>query len=177
MSFGPTLDGSWHGSILTGPEDGELINTALQSLMRPAGPEDTRTPAQRRHDALADLAAAHLNRGEAPIASGQRPHLTVIIEASALDNALDGTPGSPPADLHWGGTLSAEAAVRIACDAEITPIIGAPHPTDRDDPAGEPGEAADPGGDPLGSHPADAACCQTGPAAGDDDATELAARG
>ncbi|HZG94870.1 MAG TPA: DUF222 domain-containing protein, partial [Mycobacteriales bacterium] len=106
MSFGQTFDGGWHGSIQTGPEDGELINTALQSLMRPAGPEDTRTPAQRRHDALADLAAAHLNRGEAPIASGQRAHLTVIVDATSHDNALDGTPGSPPAELQWGGTLS-----------------------------------------------------------------------
>ncbi|HZG95382.1 MAG TPA: HNH endonuclease signature motif containing protein, partial [Mycobacteriales bacterium] len=40
------------------------------------------------------------------------------------------------------GTLSGQAAARIACDAEITPIIIAPHPTDATDPLS--GQAASP---------------------------------
>jgi hypothetical protein len=58
--------------------------TVVDAWMRPPGPGDTRTAAQRRADALIDIARSVLDRGEAPTVGGVRPHLGILIPPAAL---------------------------------------------------------------------------------------------
>jgi hypothetical protein len=53
------------------PVAGQALFTALDALMPPPGPHDVRTPRQRRHDALEDLAREYLDHGQTPIVGGE----------------------------------------------------------------------------------------------------------
>jgi len=65
------------------------VITALGSLAepRPWPPEDGRTPAQRRADALVEICRRHLDTSDRPRIGGERPHLMVTISAAELAGA------------------------------------------------------------------------------------------
>jgi hypothetical protein len=98
--------------------DGALIRTAIDAYSKPL-PEETRTPTQRRADALIELARRALDRGEAPSVGGERPHLNVLVDLATLERR----PGAKAAELGWGGVISGETARRLACDAGVSRII------------------------------------------------------
>jgi hypothetical protein len=64
------LDGQLYG------DDGAMVRTAIDAYSKPL-PGDTRTPTQRRADALVELARQVLNGGDAPSSGGERPQLNV----------------------------------------------------------------------------------------------------
>ena len=101
------------------PEGGELVITALASLVEPTNlhPGDERSQAQRRADALVELCADHLTHGDTPVSGGRRPHLMLTVNPESLR----GEPAEP-CELDSGAILSPEAARRIACDAAATQI-------------------------------------------------------
>jgi Domain of unknown function (DUF222)/HNH endonuclease len=133
-----TVDGMVAVDGLLDPEAGEAVQAALMPLARPTGPDDDRTAAQRRADALGELARQGLQAGRLPQAGGLRPQLTVTIELASLL-----TPGGGVGAVGgWGGTLPAETTRRLACDATITRAIIHRHPN-----------PADPGHPSLGNHP------------------------
>ncbi len=112
-------DGRGYLDGVLDPESAEVLQTALMSLMTP-GPSDTRTPGQRRADALVDLAKRALDAGELPGVDGtaQRPHLSLVVDASALAT------GEGSAVLPWtGASVGAAALRRLACDARLTPVL------------------------------------------------------
>jgi len=119
LSFSQTLDGVFYLNGRFDPEGGAILQTALSALSGPPVYDDQRTPKQRRADALVELARQQLDRAELPEVGGQRPHLSVIVEMSTLTKQ----PGSPVAELEWGGPIPAETARRLACDAGTTPIV------------------------------------------------------
>lgn len=84
LDVATTFDGMVAVNGLLSPEGGELLMTALTPLSGPAGPDDVRTPGQRRADALADLCHGQLDRAQLPTVSGDRPHLTVLVSLPAL---------------------------------------------------------------------------------------------
>lgn len=102
------------------PEGGAVLLTALAALAAPV-PDDARTPAQRRADALVTLCRRQLDAGTLPNTGGERPHLTVVVDLPTLQ----GTPGAPPAELGSGGPLGTEALLRLACDASVVRIVTA----------------------------------------------------
>jgi hypothetical protein len=65
------------------------------------------------------LPARQLDQCDLPEVGGQRPHLSVIVEAATLAKQS----GTPAAELEWAQTIPAETARRLACDAAITPIL------------------------------------------------------
>jgi len=73
-----TLDGYHLAGFLT-DEHGQLLKTALQALLTPPAPDDTRTRSQRRAQALADMAHILLNKGLTGSHASVRPHLGVLI--------------------------------------------------------------------------------------------------
>ena len=83
VQLSPTPGGMW---ILNGMLDalgGEALSKALESAMPKPCEGDNRTPAQRRHDALIDIAHESLaNEGRATV-GGERPHVTVIVDAAS----------------------------------------------------------------------------------------------
>jgi hypothetical protein len=104
-------------------ESGALLKTALNSILGPRRGDDDRRPAQRRADALADLARFRLDHGDLPTHGGARPHLTVLADVETLKLL----PGSAAADLDWRLPVTGETARRLACDAEVTPILIGPN--------------------------------------------------
>jgi hypothetical protein len=115
------LDGQLFG------DDGAIVRTAIDAYDMPLA-DETRTPTQRRADALVEMARQALGRGELSTSGGERPHLNVHVDLTTLEQRI----GAPGADLDWGGVVSGEAARRLACDAGVSRIItdGASEPLD-----------------------------------------------
>jgi len=115
------ISATWAGMVrLDGdldPESGQTVLTALGSLTEPEAldPEDRRSPAQRRADALVEICRRHLDSSDRPRVGGERPHLTITIP-------LDQLTGEGLTDLD-SGPIPLEAVRRLACDATLTPLI------------------------------------------------------
>jgi Domain of unknown function (DUF222)/HNH endonuclease len=76
-------NGMWHLNGLLDPLSGETLRTALEAATAKPGEGDNRTLAQRRHDALNDIALESLANSERPTVGGERPHVTVIVDAAS----------------------------------------------------------------------------------------------
>jgi hypothetical protein len=110
-------------------EGGATLLTALDALSAPdPSGVAARTVAQRRADALVELARRPLDTGDLPERGGERPHLAVTVSLETLE----GRAGAPGADRGWGGVITGEAARRLACDCKINRVItdGASQPLD-----------------------------------------------
>jgi len=119
----PTLAGMVAIDGLLEPEAGEILLTALEPLARPANAEDQRSGAQRRADALTELARRALEGGRLPNSGGVRPQVTVTVELASLL----GQPDLPGAEGGWVGPLPAETVRRLACDATLTRVLVTRH--------------------------------------------------
>ncbi|MBM4599303.1 DUF222 domain-containing protein [Rhodococcus hoagii] len=118
---------------------GEMLLTALSSLTKPRNPVDDpaekRTPARQRADAFSEILRRYLDSGEAPIEGGERPHLSLHVNAADLarsESAHEWTPTDDGSDLFGdkdiarmphAGPLSIATARRLACDCHLTPIV------------------------------------------------------
>ncbi len=121
LNISETFEGAFAVDGLLDPEAGATVRTALHALTT-AGrhPDEQRTATQQRADALTELARQALDRG-LPETAGERPHLTVTVELATLEARA----GAPAAQLGWAGSITGQAARRIACDARITRVITA----------------------------------------------------
>ncbi len=117
-----TLDGMVALDGLLDAEAGGIVLSALLPLSRPLGPDDNRAPAQRRADALVEIAEQTLRNGELPTVGGHRPAINVTISVESLQKR----PGSRGAELDWAGDITAETARRLGCDATIRRIVLGP---------------------------------------------------
>ncbi|WP_143175715.1 HNH endonuclease, partial [Cryptosporangium aurantiacum] len=81
--LGQTYDDIWDLKGSLSPECGAMLQTYFATLPKP-DPEDMRSAAERRHDALRDLIRHILDTGELPTTAGEQPHLTVLVHASDL---------------------------------------------------------------------------------------------
>ena len=117
-----TLDGMVAVDGLLDAEAGGILLTALTPLAKPLGPDDTRTPAQLRADALVEIAGHVLKTGNLPTVAGHRPNVNVTITLDSLTKR----PGSPGGGLDWAGPVTAEIARRVACDSAVTRIVLGP---------------------------------------------------
>ncbi len=118
---------------------GEMLLTALSALTKPRNPVDDpaekRTPARQRADAFAEILRRYLDSGDAPIEGGERPHLSLHVNASDLarsesahewvnpDGDSDLFGDKDIARLPHMGPLSIATARRLACDCHLTPIV------------------------------------------------------
>ncbi|MFG3555914.1 DUF222 domain-containing protein [Micromonospora sp. NPDC047557] len=105
---------------LAGTLDAEtagLLRAAIDPLSGPTGPDDTRTPGQRRHDALADICRLALRTGDLPEHGGAPAQIVVTTGYDPLTRQL-GT-----GTLDTGLALTPETVRRLACDAAILPAV------------------------------------------------------
>ncbi|MBM0279083.1 HNH endonuclease signature motif containing protein [Micromonospora tarensis] len=105
---------------LTGILDTEAaaaLRNAIDPLTAPTGPDDTRTPGQRRHDALADVCRLALRTGELPENGGDLAQVVVTTNYDTLTRQV----GTGALDI--GPHLTPEAVRRLACDAGILPAV------------------------------------------------------
>lgn len=84
LDVAATFEGAVAVSGTLDAEGGETLLTALTALSAPAGPDDRRTPGQRRADSLVELCRRRLDRADLPALGGERPHLTVLVPLATL---------------------------------------------------------------------------------------------
>jgi hypothetical protein len=128
---GVDLDATFEGTgSLAGtltPEVYDAVKLALDAI-DPAGArggEDDRTPRQRRHDALGALARHYLDTAPGlPAVNGERPRVVVTIAARDLRDPKH----EPLSRDRWGQLdsglpVAPETTRRLACDAQLLPVV------------------------------------------------------
>jgi Domain of unknown function (DUF222) len=122
-----TLGGAGHLRGDLAPGCAAALTTVLDAMGKPAGKDDVRTVAQRRHDALADACNRLLHAGLLPGAAAGQParaqvHLTLA--------QLRTLPGASAAEAAWAqdrsqqpGWLTGPEADAAACDATLAPVV------------------------------------------------------
>ncbi len=142
---GVKLESTFDGAgVLSGdltPECAAVVTAVLDALSAPVGAEDTRTYAQRYHDALQEAMRRLVAAGLLPERAGQPVKVLAHISLADL-MALDGSSalqeewtararaawGAPRAAASVGGSdggawLDGDAAAAMACDAAMAPIV------------------------------------------------------
>ena len=136
-----TFDGA---GVLSGdltPECAAVVTAVLDALSAPAGAEDTRTYAQRYHDALQEAMRRLVAAGLLPERAGQPVKVVAHISLADL-MVLDGSSAlqetwTARVRAAWaahraaasvsgsdgGAWLDGDAAAAMACDAAITPVV------------------------------------------------------
>ena len=121
-----TIAPDHHGSMLLRGRlplaDGELLLTQLAALM-PSAESYTHTgerpsAAAKRADALARLCTVAANSGQLPTHGGDRPHVIVTLDYQTLLTGL-----GKAEVLDTGMRISAREARRLACDADLIPMV------------------------------------------------------
>src|SRR5664280_2672297 len=97
LSISATFAGAVVLDGVLDPEGGATVLAALMPLAAPGGADDDRTPAQRRADALVELARRALDSAELPTTAGERPHLQIRVDLATL------LAGTGTATLDWAG--------------------------------------------------------------------------
>ena len=139
------LETTFEGAgVLSGdltPECASIVATVLDALSAPAGAEDTRSQAQRYHDALAEAMQRLVAAGLLPERAGQPVKGWVHISLADL-MVLDGSSAlqeewTTQVRAQWaahraeasagggdgGAWLDGDAAQAVACDAAMAPIV------------------------------------------------------
>jgi hypothetical protein len=116
LHVGEPVDGLMRIDGLLTAECGARFKSSLDAMTPPPARDDTRTPGQRRHDALLELTARRASGSTD--GAGARPHL--IIRASV--DTLAGTAGAPAGEVEGGGTVPSETVRRLACDSALSRI-------------------------------------------------------
>ncbi|MDG9674507.1 HNH endonuclease signature motif containing protein [Micromonospora sp. DH14] len=126
LTLSEQTDGRLRLTATLDTETAGLLRAAIDPLSAPSGPDDQRSPGQRRHDALADVCRRTLRTGELPDHGGDPTQIVVTTSYDGLTRQL----GSGALDT--GLQLTPEAVRRLACDAAILPAIlsGAGQPLD-----------------------------------------------
>ena len=124
------------------PETGETVLTALGAVVdsdvRSSPAPDRRTPAQRRADALGELCRQWLDRSDRPNVAGERPHLTLTVDAGVLSGLARGDAFAAESPLRartaelaqrlvgefdHTGPVGPRAVRRLACDASVMRVV------------------------------------------------------
>ncbi len=97
----------WHLNAQLDAETGAKMRTALEAYTAPPAQGDTRTAAQRRHDALHTLLSQSLESGRPPTTGGYRPQLGVLVPLHVLIDLDHHPQPTPPTN---GGPADQEPA-------------------------------------------------------------------
>jgi hypothetical protein len=139
------LETTFQGAgVLTGdltPECAAVVGAVLDALSAPAGAEDTRTHAQRCHDALEEAMRRLVAAGLLPERAGQPVKVWAHISLADL-LVLDGSSalleewiasaraawaahraGALAGGSDGGAWLDGDAAQAVACDASVAPVV------------------------------------------------------
>jgi hypothetical protein len=131
-----TLGGTVRIDAELDPEGGAVFLAALDRYARPDPADDPlgpRTLAQRRADALVELAAAATTAADDDEGSSPRPAIDVLVDVETLAGVglmPDGLRGqrlrrleSATCDTVDGGPISVETVRRLLCDSKVGTIV------------------------------------------------------
>jgi hypothetical protein len=126
LRLGITFQGAGRAEGDLTPGCAAALDEVLAALGKKAGPEDTRTSGQRRHDALEEACRRLIASGTLPGRAGQpaQVHLHVTLAE------LRGSAGASGMEAAWfaarasqPGWLAGPDADAAACDATLVPIV------------------------------------------------------
>ncbi len=124
LRLGITFRGAGRAEGDLTPGCAAALDAVLESLGKKAGPEDTRTAGQRRHDALEEACTRLIASGMLPGGQPARAHLHITLAE------LRDTPGASQAEDAWAtaraaqpGWLAGADAQAAGCDATLIPIV------------------------------------------------------
>jgi hypothetical protein len=125
-------------------DGGAALQTAVDALMRPPQTFDERTAAQRRADAMVDLARGALAGDHLPSVGGERPHVGLLLTPEILfgNAGEDGDPSpggdadrcqptqpttdpAGPSDPHHATDLRAATCPRESTNGPVDPLTAA----------------------------------------------------
>jgi hypothetical protein len=112
-------DGMYALDGLLDPVTGASLKTAVDALARRTGPEDDRSPSQRRHDALGEMVNHAMDNGTLPRRNGVRPHINLTTTIEGIKNEV----GAPPAGLELSMPISTRTLERISCDCTMSRVL------------------------------------------------------
>ncbi len=98
-------------------EDAAIVSAAMDPLSCPGTDADSRNPAQRNADALIEVCRLALRTGELPDSGGEPPQLAVTVAYDPFARALG------VGRLDSGDRLSPATMRRLACDAQVLPVV------------------------------------------------------
>jgi hypothetical protein len=113
LHLSTTLDGRGVLDAELDAEANQLLKTALRLVESPdVDGEPERSLAQRRHDALADLARFYLDHQQTRSGGRHRPHLNVVVDVDTLHGQfVDGTAITP------------DVVERLLCDSGVHRVL------------------------------------------------------
>lgn len=126
LRLGITFQGAGRAEGDLTPGCAAALDAVLAALGKKAGPEDTRTSGQRRHDALEEACRRLIASGTLPGRAGQpaQAHLHITLAE------LRGSAGASGMEAAWfaarasqPGWLTGPDADAAACDTTIVPIV------------------------------------------------------
>lgn len=121
LDVGSTIDGMVRVDGELDAETGQALIAALRAVVdvetRTSTTADARTPTQRRADAIGEVCRQWLNSLERPAVAGERPHVVVTMDVSAL------RAGTGAGELEDAGAVTATTARQVACDANVSRVI------------------------------------------------------
>jgi hypothetical protein len=124
LRLGITFRGAGRAEGDLTPRCAAALDAVLEKLGRKAGPEDTRTAGQRRHDALEEACTRLIASGILPDGRPDRAYLHITL--AQLRNG----PGASEVEAAWAaaraaqpGWLTGVEAAAAACDATIIPMV------------------------------------------------------
>jgi Domain of unknown function (DUF222) len=124
--LGLTFDGAGRAEGDLTPGCAAALAAVLEALGKKAGPEDTRTRWQRRHDALEEACRRLIRAGMVPARAGQPTQVLVHLSLAQLR----GAPAASAAEDAWAaarasqpGWLTGPDADAALCDATIVPVV------------------------------------------------------
>jgi Domain of unknown function (DUF222)/HNH endonuclease len=130
LHVSPTLGGMVRVDGDLDPEAGQTLLSAIQAVMdadaRTRRHPESRSPGQRRADALGEICRSWLDSSERPEVLGERPHVVVTLDLEALEGRAGRS------ELQDWGPVTPGTARRLACDAKVSRVIvdGASRPLD-----------------------------------------------
>jgi hypothetical protein len=123
VGLADTIGGTHALSGTLMPEVGATLGLALDIAGRKTGAEDTRSARQRHHDALGEIARHYLDHAEVPNLNGERPRLVVTMTLRELLTQLCADSHQLTGTLDTATPLSAATIRRLACDADVIPVV------------------------------------------------------
>ena len=117
FTMSPPVEGRVRVSGYLTVEDAAIVSAALDPLSFRMADGDFRNPAKRRADALVEVCRLALRTGELPDSGGEPPQLAITVAYDPLERALG------VGRLDSGDRISPAAVRRLACDAQLLPVV------------------------------------------------------
>ncbi len=115
------MNGMFHISGVLDREAGAALKSAIDGVSKRRGQDDSRTPKQRRVDALTEIVYHAMDEGKLPQHNGVRPHITVTTTLEGLKGEL----GAAASELEPGMPISSKTVQRLACDGTLSRVLKA----------------------------------------------------